>query len=97
MLLVSGGHDITDDFRLDDPVWLHQECPKEHKSSELYNQTANEWSSGPDLPKELYSHCMVTIDETTVLVIGGGKHGSRETTFINISDRTLMVVLVYLM
>jgi hypothetical protein len=40
-------------------------------------------TEGPDTPKPVSGHCLVQINETTILMTGGG--GSNETYFFNVN------------
>jgi len=42
-----------------------------HETTEFIDLTTQLAVAGPDLPAELYGHCMVSINETTVLLTGG--------------------------
>ena len=54
-------------------------------SSERLNPKSLQWTSGPQLPEPSYGHCVVSINDTTILIIGGGKivEGSDKTFFFH--------------
>ena len=55
------------------------------KSTEQLNPMSLQWTSGPQLPESLYGHCVVSINDTTILIIGGGilAEGSDKTFFFH--------------
>ena len=62
------------------------------KSTERLNPKSLQWTSGSQLPESLYGHCVVSINDTTILIIGGGSlaEGSDKTFFFH-HDGTVMV------
>jgi N-acetylneuraminic acid mutarotase len=63
-LLVIGGHDEIYIYK-----WL---LPFYLKSAEMLSEEG--WESNiPSLPVTIYGHCMVTVNSTTVMVIGGSQ------------------------
>ena len=54
-------------------------------SSEQLDPKSLQWTSGPQLPEPSYGHCVVSINDTTILIIGGGKieEGSDKTFFFH--------------
>ena len=62
------------------------------KSTERLNPKSLQWTSGSQLPESLYGHCVVSINDTTILIIGGGKivEGSDKTFFFH-NDGTYTV------
>ena len=64
------------------------------KSTERLNPKSLQWTSGPQLPESLYGHCVVSINDTTILIIGGGisAEGTDKTFFFH-HDGTVMVRL----
>ncbi len=50
--------------------------------------TENGWETWPSLPTKINSHCMVNINSTTVMVIGGiqGKNAAGKTFLLDISQ-----------
>ena len=55
-------------------------------SSEQLDPKSLEWSfPGLPLPEASYGHCVVSINDTTILIIGGGKivEGSANTFFFH--------------
>ena len=66
------------------------------KSTEQLNPMSLQWTSGPQLPEPLYGHCVVSINDTTILIIGGGKtaDGSDKTFFFH-HDGTFTVNFMF--
>ena len=62
-------------------------------SSEQLDPNSLQWSfPGPPLPEASYGHCVVSINDTTILIIGGGisEDGTDKTFFFH-HDGTVMV------
>ena len=63
-------------------------------SSEQLDPNSLEWNSGFPLPENSYGHCVVSINDTTILIIGGGTKAAGSTkTFFFHNDGTHTVRL----
>ena len=61
-------------------------------SSEQLDPKSLQWTSGYPLPEPSYGHCVVSINDTTILIIGGGRktEGSDKIFFFH-NDGTFTV------
>ena len=71
-------------------------------SSEQLDPKSLQWSfPGLPLPEASYGHCIVSINDTTILIIGGGKivEGSDKTFFFHhdgtYTVRSISILVIY--
>ena len=48
-------------------------------TTEIYSTSGN-WASGPALPKALWGHCVVQLDSSNTLLVGGTETGAKVRT-----------------
>ena len=68
-------------------------------SSEQLDLKSLQWTSGSPLPEPSYGHCVVSINDTTILIIGGGTktEGSANTFFFHHDGKyTVRIAKIYL-
>ena len=61
--------------------------------TEQLNLKSLKWISSFELPDAVYGHCVVSINATTILIIGGGTgaSGSDQTFFVHSDGKSVVL------
>ena len=70
---MSGGRSYADALVTEGLVWVTGgwDGKVRHNTTEILNNQATSWTRGPQLTISKYQHCGVTLQDGTVVIIGG--------------------------